>query len=199
MPLSTGLSIGPYEILEPLGEGGMGEVYRAKDNRLGREVAVKILPARLTGNPEALARFDRETRALAAISHPNILTIYDCGTAEDQSYSVMELLEGETLRERLKQTSIPLQKVLDIAIDVSEGLSAAHARGIIHRDIKPENIFLTADGRTKILDFGVARIENAVSVGELTSFPTTTETAAGMILGTVGYMSPEQVRGAEID
>src|SRR5437764_4849958 len=156
MSLEAGKKLGPYEILSTLGAGGMGEVYRGLDSRLGREVAIKILTERLTTHPQALERFQTETKALAALSHPNILTIYDCGDEDGMSYAVMELLEGQTLRQRMKESTLALQRILEIAIAVADGISAAHTRGIVHRDLKPENIFLTADGRVKILDFGLA-------------------------------------------
>lgn len=199
MLLESGTKVGPYEILEPLGAGGMGEVYRARDERLDRDVAIKILSQRLNASVEALARFDREIKVLAALSHPNIVTIHDCGNQEDFCYMVMELLEGETLRELMRRSPLASQRLLEIAIAVTEGLSAAHSKAIVHRDLKPENVFLTTDGRVKILDFGLARLETQLTYSELSNFPTTAQTQSGMMLGTVGYMSPEQVRGEEVD
>ena len=191
-----GMRLGPYEIVSPLGAGGMGEVYRARDTRLGREVAVKVLPERLVGSGEALARFELEAKAVAALSHPNILTLYDIGRDGDLSYTVTELLEGNTLRVRISVSLIPWQRAVEIAAAVADGLAAAHSRGIVHRDLKPENIFLTTDGRVKVLDFGLARWRPAGSNGNLTSTPTETAgTEPGIVMGTVGYMSPEQVSG----
>jgi eukaryotic-like serine/threonine-protein kinase len=189
MPLSAGDQFGPYEILAPIGAGGMGEVYRARDARLGRDVAIKVLPEHLSKNLDALARFARETKAVAALSHPNILTIFDTGTQNGASYAVTELLEGETLRSLLARGALPWRKAVNIGAALAEGLAAAHSKSIIHRDLKPENIFLTSDGRIKILDFGLARLEQAIDDA------TETRTEAGMVMGTPGYMSPEQVLG----
>src|SRR5512144_58390 len=156
MALDPGTRLGPYEILSPLGAGGMGEVYRARDTRLERDVAVKVLPENLITDADALARFEREAKAVAALSHPNILAIHDFGRDRGIAYAVMELLEGETLRERLDGGPIPQRKALDYALQIAQGLAAAHDRGIIHRDLKPQNVFLTRDGMVKILDFGLA-------------------------------------------
>jgi len=155
--LSPGTKLGPYEILAPLGAGGMGEVYRARDTKLGRDVAIKVLPAELASNPEALSRFEREARAVAALSHPNILAIYDSGKHGETAYAVMELLEGETLRARLEHGALGARKAVELAVQIAEGLAAAHEKGIIHRDLKPENIFVTGEGRAKLLDFGLAK------------------------------------------
>src|SRR5437867_10641644 len=157
MPLFAGTRLGPYEILAPLGAGGMGEVYRARDTRLDREVAIKVLPEHLARDPQALARFEREAKAVAALSHPNILALHDVGVYEGVSYAVTELLEGETLRARLAQSAVPWRKAVEIGTAVADGVAAAHSKGTIHRDLKPENIFLTSDGRAKILDFRPAR------------------------------------------
>ncbi|MBI3666374.1 MAG: protein kinase [Acidobacteria bacterium] len=197
MPLGSGTRLGPYEILAPLGAGGMGEVYRARDPRLGREVAIKVLPEHLANNPEALARFEREARAVAALSHPNILASFDCGTDQGICYAVTELLEGETLRSRLGRAELTWTRAIEIGAAVADGLSVAHSKGITHRDLKPENIFLTSDGRVKILDFGLARWRPASPSSGDTATATATE--PGTILGTVGYMSPEQVRGVSAD
>jgi serine/threonine protein kinase/tetratricopeptide (TPR) repeat protein len=187
-----------YEVLAPLGAGGMGEVYRARDNRLHREVAVKVLPEQLAGDSDALARFEREARAIAALSHPNLLAIYDFGADGGVSFAVTELLHGQTLRAALATGGLPWRKAADLAAALAEGLAAAHSRGIVHRDLKPENVFLTAENRIKILDFGLARWvrDDAAGTEDATSAPTTPDpTRPGTVLGTVGYMSPEQVRG----
>ncbi len=199
MVLVAGARLGPYEILAPLGAGGMGEVYRARDTRLGRDVAIKVLPERLAADPKALSRFEREARAVAALSHPNILAIHDFGDDRGVRYTVTELLEGQTLRERLARERLAWRKAAEISVGIADGLSAAHARGIIHRDLKPENIFLTGGGLVKILDFGLARAD-AIPSGQLTSAPTeSSATEAGTVLGTLGYMSPEQVGGGPAD
>jgi len=198
MSLSAGTKLGPYEVLSPLGAGGMGEVYRARDARLGRSVAVKVLPESVSGNSEALARFEREARTVAALNHPNILGIFDVGTHSGVAYAVMELLEGETLRDRLESGALPWRKAVDYARQIAVGLAAAHARGVVHRDLKPENVFLTLDGRVKILDFGLAK--RLLREVPETNAPTEAhETDPGTVLGTIGYMSPEQVRGKEVD
>jgi eukaryotic-like serine/threonine-protein kinase len=200
MTLSAGTRLGPYEILAPLGAGGMGEVYRARDTKLDRDVAVKVLPQSLSADADALARFEREAKAVASLSHPNILSIFDFGTHEGTAYAVTELLEGETLRQRLlSEGAIPPRKAAEILQAVGLGLAAAHEKGIVHRDIKPENLFLTKDGRSKILDFGLAR-EISLPSSEDTHSPTVAlATEPGTVLGTVGYMSPEQVRGQPVD
>jgi RNA polymerase sigma-70 factor (ECF subfamily) len=191
MRLQAGMKLAHYEILAPLGVGGMGEVYRARDARLDRDVAVKVLPERLANTAKALARFEREAKALAALSHPNLVAIFDVGTDQGISFAVMEFLAGETLLERLGQGALPLAHVLEIGIAVAEGLAAAHSRGIVHRDLKPANIFLTTSGLVKILDFGLARLANPEPVEATVDYVT----EVGQIMGTVGYMSPEQARG----
>lgn len=189
--------IGSYRILEKIGAGGMGEVYRARDTRLDRIVALKILPEEVSRNPEALARFEREAKAVAALSHPNILAIHEFGQDDGVVFAAMELLEGQTLRERVQEGRVPLRKAVDIATQIADGLAAAHAQGIVHRDLKPGNVFLTRDGRVKILDFGLARIEPLQGGSQIATLQV--DTAPGTILGTVGYMAPEQVRGEAID
>ena len=198
MTLAAGTILGQYEIRSPLGAGGMGEVYRAHDKRLDREVAIKVLPESLTSDPDRLRRFEQEARATAALNHPNILAIFEMDTHGSVSYMVEELLEGETLRDRLRHGLIPLRKAIDYAVQISHGLAAAHDRGIVHRDLKPENLFLTKDGRVKILDFGLARLSPTKdSSGLDATQPLGTE--PGMVMGTAGYMSPEQVRGKTAD
>lgn len=201
----AGAKLGPYEIVAPLGAGGMGEVYRARDTRLGRNVAVKVLPGAFTRDPERLHRFAQEARAVAALNHPNILAVHDIGTDDGAPFLVTELLEGETLHERLRSGALPVRKALEVAVQAAHGVAAAHEKGIIHRDLKPANIFLTSDGRVKILDFGLAKLiqHTPTDIGD-TQPPTRTaeprmQTTVGAILGTVGYMSPEQVRGEPAD
>ncbi len=199
MALSAGTRLGPYEILSPLGAGGMGEVYRAKDSKLKRDVAVKVLPQSLATDPDALARFEHEALAVAALSHPNILSIFDFGAQEGVSYAVMELLEGETLREKLDAGLISQRQAVDYALQIAKGLSAAHERGVVHRDLKPENLFVSKDGHLKILDFGLAKRTEQEKTDE-TSAPTKSKyTEPGVVMGTAGYMSPEQVRGLPVD
>ena len=203
MPLDSGTRLGPYEIQAPLGAGGMGEVYRARDTRLDRIIAIKVLPASFATDADRLQRFEREARTVAALSHPNILAVHDIGTQDGAPYMVTELLEGETLRARLQGGVVSTRKAVDIAIDVAHGLAAAYDKGVIHRDLKPENIFLTKDGLVKILDFGLAKTTRSGS-GPNSSVQTLTSadlslTEAGQVLGTAGYMSPEQVRGMAVD
>ncbi len=200
MSLTAGTRLGPYEILAPLGAGGMGEVYRARDTRLEREVAVKVLPEALAGSPEALARFASEARAVAALSHPNILALFDVGEEGGVRYAVSELLEGETLRVAMAHGPIPPRRALDIAREVADGLAAAHEKGIVHRDVKPENVFLTKDGRAKVLDFGLARHDvSRRDPGDTRSPTLAAISEKGVVLGTVAYMSPEQARGTTVD
>ncbi|HEV2490187.1 MAG TPA: protein kinase [Candidatus Acidoferrales bacterium] len=199
MSLSTGTKLGPYEIVAPLGAGGMGEVYRARDTRLGRDVALKVLPASFAQDQQRLRRFEQEARAASALNHPNILAIYDIGTHAGAPFLVAELLEGETLREPLRSGPLPVRKALEVAVQTAHGLAAAHEKGIVHRDLKPENIFLTRDGRVKILDFGLAKLTRPEAEGETRSQAATVATDSGVVVGTAGYMSPEQVRALPTD
>jgi Tol biopolymer transport system component len=198
--LVTGRRLGDYTILGPLGAGGMGEVYRARDTRLSRDVAIKVLPSFVPGDPQRLRRFEQEARAAAALSHPNILAVFQMGSDEGAPYLVSELLEGSTLREQLRRGPMPLRKVIDYGVQVVRGLAAAHEKGIVHRDLKPENLFVTKDGRVKILDFGLARLVEQPWRSLDSNVPTDPDaTEPGMVIGTVGYMSPEQVRGHPAD
>ncbi len=206
MTLTSGAKLGPYEILSPLGAGGMGEVWKAKDSRLDRFVAVKVLPEHLTENADALARFEREAKAVAALNHPNITGIFDIGRVEETVYAVMELLEGESLRTRLAQGPLSPRLAVELATQLAHGLAAAHEKGVIHRDLKPDNLWITKEGRLKILDFGLAKNVAGPKSGSGSLLPTEAMGAAGglhteegMILGTLGYMSPEQVRGEAVD
>ncbi|MBK9795770.1 MAG: serine/threonine protein kinase [Holophagaceae bacterium] len=200
MTLAPGTSLGPYEIVGSIGAGGMGEVYRAKDTRLGRDVAVKVLPTGITEDAHRLRRFELEAKTLAALSHPNVLAVYDVGHHEGSPYLVMELLEGETLRERLASGALPLSRAVELTLQIAHGLAAAHAKGLVHRDLKPANLFITMDGHLKILDFGLAK--QATPPGDLSQLPTRDArslTSEGFALGTPGYMSPEQVEGKPAD
>src|SRR4030095_12260072 len=223
MSLASGSALGPYEILGLAGAGGMGEVYRARDSRLGRDVAIKVLPPAFSTDADRLRRFEQEARAAAALSHPNILAVYDIGQHVGSPYIVSELRGGQTLRARLPhrrgsnggthtprddRESLPLRKAIDYAVQIARGLAAAHDKGIVHRDLKPENIFITSDGRVKILDFGLAKLTqpefaaaaSSAAAGAATGVPTeSNDTAPGVVLGTMGYMSPEQVRGLAAD
>lgn len=202
MTLAAGIKLGPYEILAPLGAGGMGEVYRARDSRLGREVAVKILHAECSSDPERLRRFEQEARATATLNHPNILAVFDVGRQDSCPYIVSELLDGESLRVRLRAGPLPVGKAIEYALQIVRGLAAAHDRGIVHRDLKPENIFVTRNGQIKILDFGLAKLTMpelqtlAGLTGDITLDPVT---GRSVLLGTLGYMSPEQLQGAGAD
>jgi len=200
MTLSAGSKLGPYEILTPLGAGGMGEVWKAKDPRLGREVAVKVLPASFSADADRLRRFEQEARAAGILNHPNITAVYDIGSHEGAPYVVQELLEGETLRSLLAGGRLSPRKAIDISLQIAHGLAAAHEKGIVHRDLKPENLFVTRDGRVKILDFGLAKLTHQEEGSQATNLPTATAgTEPGVVLGTLGYMSPEQVRGKQAD
>ena len=201
MALPGGTRVGPYEIVALLGAGGMGEVYRARDERLGREVAIKVLPASFSGDPERLRRFEQEARAVGALNHPNILGVHDTGSQNGVQYIVTELLDGRTLRDLLADGAIPVRRALTLFQQVANGLAAAHDKGIVHRDLKPENIFVTKNGRVKILDFGLAKQSGPLSSTESLNGATldTPLTESGAVMGTVGYMSPEQVRGKGTD
>ena len=201
MSLNVGTRIGPYEIQGSVGAGGMGEVYRAHDSRLDRTVAIKILPHAVADDQDRLRRFEQEARAIAALNHPNILSIHDTGEHAGTRYMVTEFLEGETLRERLGGEPLPVRKAVDYALQICRGLAAAHEKGITHRDLKPENIFITRDGRVKILDFGLAKQETASAAVAVTALTQSAPiaTTPGMVVGTAGYMSPEQVRGRPVD
>ena len=200
MTLVAGTKLGPYEIVAPLGAGGMWEVYRARDEKLKREVAIKVLPQALAADPDALARFEREALAVAALSHPNILAIHDFGKQNGTVYAVTELLEGETLRGMVDAGPISQRQAIDYGLQIAKGLSAAHERGIVHRDLKPENVFVTKDGHVKILDFGLAKKVETATSKDQTSAPTGSgQTEPGTVMGTMGYMSPEQVKGQPVD
>src|SRR5262249_54482297 len=200
MTLSAGTSLGVYEIVAPLGAGGMGEVWRARDSRLGREVAIKILPADVASDPGRLKRFEKEARSASALNHPNIVTIYDIGATDSVSWIAMERVDGKTLRELLFGGALPIKKLLPIAAQIADGLAKAHEAGIVHRDLKPENVMVTKDGLVKILDFGLAKLSTPGSGSdEGSQLPTETGTSPGVILGTVGYMSPEQAGAQPVD
>jgi serine/threonine protein kinase len=197
MALRTGTRLGPYEILTPLGAGGMGEVYRARDARLDRDVAVKVLPQEIGHDADRAARFKREAKALAALQHPNILAIHDVGEEAGTFFVVTELLEGQSLRDRLASGPVPAKEAVALAAQVVRGLGAAHAKGVVHRDVKPENLFLMRDGTVKILDFGLSR--SVSPSGEEDAATRSVMTSPGTVMGSVGYMSPEQVRGQQAD
>jgi serine/threonine protein kinase len=194
MTLAGGAKLGPYEIVSPVGAGGMGEVYRARDTRLDRLVAIKVLPEAFMADADRRARFEREAQAVAALSHPNILAIHDTGIHAGQTFVVTELLEGETLRDRLRSGGVPVRKAIECALQIARALGAAHAKGIVHRDLKPENVFLLADGQVKLIDFGLAR-----APADRGTLETVTATEPGTVMGTVGYMAPEQLRGLTVD
>ena len=203
MPLTSGTKLGPYEIVAPIGAGGMGEVYRARDTRLDRTVAIKVLPQHLADTPDAKQRFEREARAVSALNHPHICTLYDVGSQDGTEFLVMEYIEGETLATRLERGALPLDQSLRIGIEVVDALDKAHRAGIIHRDLKPGNIMLTKSG-AKLLDFGLAKAVDAAPISDLTvslTSPAVSKpvTAAGMIVGTFQYMSPEQIEGKDAD
>src|ERR1700694_1499230 len=199
MDLRPGTRFGPYEIVSRLGAGGMGVVYRARDTRLGRDVAIKVLRNEFANDTDRLRRFEQEARATSALNHPNILSVFDVGTWEGSPYIVSELLEGSTLRERLRAGTLSARKALDFADQIARALAAAHQKGIVHRDLKPENLFLTKDGRAKILDFGLAKLNEPKRDLDREAGSKVTDTQTGRILGSAGYMSPEQVRGQPAD
>ena len=200
MDTLIGRTLSHYRIIEQIGAGGMGVVYRAHDEVLRRDVAVKVLPAAVSADPDRLRRFEQEARAAGALNHPNILAIYDFGEHEWSPYLVTELLEGRTLREQMGGRALPVRKAVEYGVQIARGLSAAHEKGIVHRDLKPENLFVTSDGRVKILDFGIAKLTRPEEVREDEGETTTQfQTEAGVVLGTIGYMSPEQVRGESVD
>jgi eukaryotic-like serine/threonine-protein kinase len=199
MPLTPGTQLGPYEIKSQIGAGGMGEVYRARDSRLGRDVALKILPESFSRDADRLRRFEQETQAVAALNHPNIVAIYDVGHHIGAPFLVSELLEGESLRVVLNRGALPPRKVIEYAVQVANGLAAAHDKGIVHRDLKPENLFVCRDGRVKILDFGLAKLAGKAGVELDGATMTDSQTAAGVVMGTASYMAPEQVRGEAVD
>src|SRR5262245_51965216 len=200
MAIATGARFNHNEILSPLGAGGMGEVWRARDTRLNREVAIKVLPPSFAQDPDRLLRFKQEALATSALNHPNILTVHDIGDHDGAPFIVAELLEGEELREQLNEGALPVRAAIDYAQQIASGLAAAHAKGVVHRDLKPENLFITKDGRVKIFDFGLAKLKPAQTPAVETNAPTQKKfTDPGAVLGTVGYMAPEQVRGQEAD
>src|SRR5580700_3980265 len=199
MTLITGSKLGPYEILGPLGAGGMGEVYRARDTRLGREVALKVLPESFSRDANRLRRFEQEARAVAALNHPNILAIHDIGEEGGAPFIVSELLEGTSLRSELEGGALSSRKAAEYAVQIAHGLAAAHDKGIIHRDLKPENIFVTRDGRVKILDFGIAKLVRPETTPDEGATLDAGLTSEGVVMGTAGYMSPEQVKGDPAD
>ena len=199
MSLSAGTELGPYKIVSLIGAGGMGEVYRARDTRLLRDVALKLLPESFTTDPDRLRRFEQEARAVAALNHPNIVSVYDVGNAGGVHYIVSEFLEGETLRQLISPSGMAVRKAVELAVQLAQGLGAAHEQGIVHRDLKPENIFVTRNGRLKILDFGLAKLHRPQTIAETVDGVSVAATNAGQVLGTIGYMSPEQVRGDAAD
>ncbi|HTO89426.1 MAG TPA: WD40 repeat domain-containing serine/threonine protein kinase [Thermoanaerobaculia bacterium] len=200
MPLGVGTRLGPYEILAPLGAGGMGEVYRARDTRLGREVALKVLPEALSSDSGRLRRFEKEARSASSLNHPNIVTVHDFGESNGATFLAMELVEGSTLRELLVEGPLPIKKLLAIGAQVADGLSKAHEAGIVHRDLKPENVMVTKDGHVKILDFGLAKLTQREDTSGATQAPTVSGgTEPGIVVGTVAYMSPEQALGKALD
>src|SRR6202166_213275 len=202
MSVASGTKLGPYEILSPIGAGGMGEVYKARDTRLDRIVAIKVLPAHLADRADLRERFEREAKTIASLNHPHICTLYDTGHQDDIDYLVMEYLEGETLAQRLVKGSLPIQQVLQYAVEIADALDKAHRKGVTHRDLKPGNVMLTKSG-TKLLDFGLAKLKQEATPANvpLSELPTANDplTAEGSIVGTMQYMAPEQLEGKEVD
>jgi serine/threonine protein kinase len=199
MRLAAGTKLDGYEVLGLLGAGGRGEVYRARDPSLKREVAIKVLPSFVSRDPDRLHRFEQEAQAAAALNHPNILAVYQFGAFEGAPYLVSELLEGSTLRQVLQRAPLRVRKAIDYGVQIAHGLAAAHEKGIVHRDLKPENLFVAKDGRIKILDFGLAKLKQHPSDSEGIAPTQTLGTDPGVVMGTAGYMSPEQVRGQTVD
>src|SRR5271163_396969 len=199
MTFAAGAKLDSYEVLGLLGAGGMGEVYRARDAALKRDVAIKVMPAFVSNDPDRLRRFEQEAQATAALNHPNILAVYQFGVFQGAPYIVSELLEGGTLRQLLERGPMPVRKAIDYAVQIAHGLEAAHEKGIVHRDLKPENLFVTKDGRVKILDFGLAKLKQHQPDPDGAAATITQKTDPGMVIGTAGYMSPEQVRGKTVD
>jgi len=201
MPLVAGTTLGPYEIVAPLGAGGMGEVYRARDTRLGRDVAVKVLPADVAAHPDRLARFEREARTVAGLNHPNIVVLHSVEDVGGTRFLTMELVEGQSLDRHLVPGGMPIARVVELGIALSDALSAAHEKGVVHRDLKPANVMLTREGRLKVLDFGLAKLAEPDIVTDRTQVATMTTplSSAGQVLGTVPYMAPEQIRGETVD
>src|SRR6516165_4988042 len=200
MNLNAGRKLGPYEILSPIGAGGMGEVYKARDIRLNRTVAIKVLPSHLSDNAEMKARFDREAQTIAGLNHPHICVLHDVGHQDGTDYLVMEYLEGQTLAQRLEKGALPLDEALKVAIEIADALDKAHRQGVVHRDLKPSNVMLTKSG-AKLLDFGLAKLKReAQRPPTMSALPTNADvTAKGTILGTLQYMAPEQLEGEEAD
>src|SRR6185436_12337798 len=200
MPLSAGTRLGKYEIIAPLGAGGMGEVYRARDSRLGRDVALKVLPAAVAADAERLARFEHEARTVAGLNHPNIVTLFSIEDENSIRFLTMELVEGEGLDRHVKPGGLPIARVVELGIALADALAAAHGKGVVHRDLKPANVMLTSDGRVKVLDFGLAKLADSSPDVDGTEAATIAGmSAAGQVVGTVPYMAPEQVRGEAVD
>ena len=200
--MTPGTTLSHYKILEKIGEGGMGEVYRAEDTSLKREVAIKVLPDRFTQDPQRLARFEREAQLLASLNHPNIAAIYELEEADGVRFLSLELVEGETLAEKVAKGPLPVEEALEVCRQIAEGVEAAHEKGVIHRDLKPANVKITPEGKVKVLDFGLAKaFEEETAAADISQYPTLTEemTKAGVILGTAAYMSPEQAKGKPVD
>src|SRR5690348_13930241 len=195
MPLTTGTRLGAYEVVAPLGAGGMGEVYRARDTRLGRDIALKLLPTELASNPDRLARFEREARTVAGLAHPNIVSLFSIEEHDSIRFLILELVEGRDLSSMVTRSGLPVAQVLDIAIPLADALVAAHEKGVVHRDLKPANVMLSREGRVKVLDFGLAKAVEQDPQATVAA----TISDAGQVLGTVAYMAPEQIRGENVD